>query len=273
MNSKNRQIHIKTLFVIGFCLLSLWISACERDVKSPLPAEDPKIPTYGYQIINEFPHSQEAFTQGLVYLDGFLYESTGLYGRSSLRKVNLADGQILQSISIQNQYFAEGITIFQNKIFQLTWQSNTCFVYDLVSFELLDQFSYSGEGWGITNDGTNLIMSDGTAFLRFLDPNTFTEIKRIEVTDSGTVVRRLNELEFIENEIFANVWLTNTIARISPVDGKVVGWIDLTGLLESEDCPEAIDVLNGIAYDPAEQRLFVTGKFWCKLFEIQLVKK
>jgi glutamine cyclotransferase len=242
-------------------------------MNSPLPIEDPKIPNYGYEIINEFSHSQEAFTQGLVYLNGFLYESTGLYGQSSLRKVNLADGQILQSISIQNQYFAEGITIFQNKIIQLTWQSYTCFVYDLVSFELLDQFSYSGEGWGITNDGTNLIMSDGTAFLRFLDPNTFTEIKRIEVTDSGTAVRRLNELEFIENEIFANVWLTNSIVRISPVDGKVVGRIDLTGLLESEDCPQAIDVLNGIAYDPAEKRLFVTGKFWCKLFEIKLVKK
>jgi glutaminyl-peptide cyclotransferase len=264
---------MKNLLIIVLNILNIWFFACERSVKSPLPAEIPKIPIYSYQIVNEFPHSQDAFTQGLVYLEGFLYESTGLYGQSSLRKVNLADGQILQSITIANQYFAEGITIFQDKIFQLTWQSNSGFVYDRETFELLEQFSYSGEGWGITNDGTNLIMSDGTAFLRFLDPNTFTEIKRIEVTDSGTAVRRLNELEYIENEIYANVWLTDMIARISPVTGEVIGWIDLTGLLESGDCPQTIDVLNGIAYDPVEHRLFVTGKFWCKLFEIQLVKK
>lgn len=273
MNKKRNQLYTRTGLIVCISITSFWLTSCDRSVKSPLLAEIPKTPTYGYQIVNEFPHSQDAFTQGLVYLDGFLYESTGLYGQSSLRKVNLSNGQILQSISLDNQYFAEGITIFQNKIFQLTWQSNTGFVYDKETFELLEQFSYSGEGWGITHDGSNLIMSDGTAFLRYLDPTALNEIKRIEVSDSGTTVRRLNELEFVEGEIYANVWLTNMIARISPSTGKVVGWIDLTGLLDSGDCSQPIDVLNGIAYDPAEKRLFVTGKFWCKLFEIQLVKK
>jgi glutamine cyclotransferase len=259
--------------VSSYLVICCLLVSCQRSVDSPLPRENPKIPIYSYQIINEFPHLQDAFTQGLVYLDGFIYESTGLYGHSSLRKLDLLSGQIQQSINIDNQYFAEGITIFQNKIFQLTWQSNTAFVYDKDTFELIEQFSYPGEGWGITNDGISLIMSDGTAFLRYLDPLTFQELKKIEVTDSGAAISRLNELEFVEGEIFANVWLTDLIAKISPSTGEVVGWIDLGDLLLSGDCLHPIDVLNGIAYDPAGKRLFVTGKFWCKLFEIQLIEK
>lgn len=256
--------------MVFLCLCNL---SCERDSKSSLSNETPQTPVYTYQVINEFPHSQDAFTQGLIYVDNILYESTGLYGQSSLRKVELSSGQVLQVIYLKNNYFGEGITLFQDRIIQLTWQSHLGFVYDKDSLKLLEEFTYPGEGWGITHDGSNLIMSDGTSYLRFLDPLNFSEIKRIEVTDSGIPVHRLNELEFVEGEIFANIWLTDRIARISPTSGKVLGWIELQGLLTPSDCPLSIDALNGIAYDPAEKRLFVTGKFWCKLFEIQLIKK
>lgn len=276
---KNILIHrkcekiIRLLSLLLMVLLCSWEFSCERDSKSPLPNETPPTPVYTYQVINEFPHSQDAFTQGLIYADHILYESTGLYGQSSLRKIELESGQVLQAIYLENNYFGEGITLFQDRIIQLTWQSHRGFVYDKDSLELLEEFTYPGEGWGITHDGSNLIMSDGTSYLRFLDPVNFSEIKRIEVTDSGVPVRRLNELEFVEGEIFANIWLTNRIARISPTSGKVLGWIELQDLLTPSECPLSIDVLNGIAYDPAEKRLFVTGKFWCKLFEIQLIKK
>jgi glutamine cyclotransferase len=226
---------------------------------------------YTYTIINEYPHDPTAYTQGLDYENGFLYEGTGIYGRSTLRKVDLTTGDILQIINLDPQYFGEGITIYGTKIIQLTWRENVGFVYDKNTFELLDEFYYPTEGWGITHNGASLIMSDGTATLHFLDPVTFAETGTIEVYDPDGPVAFLNELEYIQGEIYANVYLTDRIARISPTTGQVLGWIDLTGLLSPADIVFPVDVLNGIAYDPILDRLFVTGKYWPKLFEIDLV--
>ncbi|MCX5846402.1 MAG: glutaminyl-peptide cyclotransferase [Deltaproteobacteria bacterium] len=225
---------------------------------------------HGFRIINTYPHDPEAFTQGLVFHKGYLYEGTGRHGHSTLRKVELKTGGILKSHRLPIEYFGEGITIWQNKLIQLTWQSHTGFIYDLQSFRLLRTFSYPTEGWGITCDGNNLIMSDGTAILRFLDPRKFTMVKQIEVKDRGRPIPYLNELEYIKGEIFANIWDTGYIARISPQTGRVLGWIDLRGLYRLVDNGKRVDVLNGIAYDTKNNRLFVTGKFWPKLFEIRL---
>lgn len=229
------------------------------------------IPFYGYKVINIYPHDRSAFTQGLVFEDGYLYEGTGLRGHSTLRRVELETGNILKIRQIPDQLFGEGVTIYDNRIIQLTWQSNIAFVYDKESFELLKELNYSTEGWGITYDGNRLIMSDGTSTLYFLDPETFNEIGRITVSDGDGPVSRLNELEYVQGEIYANVWLTDYIARISPDTGQVIGWIDLKGLLSPEDKGEVVDVLNGIAYDVQKDRLFVTGKLWPKVFEIILI--
>jgi glutamine cyclotransferase len=229
------------------------------------------IPVYTYQVINVYPHDRTAFTQGLVFENGFLYEGTGIPGLSTLRRVDLETGNVLQVIDLDPLYFGEGITIFGDRIIQLTWLHNIGFVYDKYTFELLREFSYPTEGWGITHDGQNLIMSDGTSALHVLDPVTFAEVGLIDVYDASGPVAYLNELEFIKGEIYANVWLTNRIARIDPVTGQVVGWIDLTGLLDTADPVYPADVLNGIAYDASYDRLFVTGKFWPALFEIDLV--
>jgi glutaminyl-peptide cyclotransferase len=227
-------------------------------------------PTQGYRIIHVYPHDATAFTQGLIYLDGALYESTGLNGRSSIRMVDLASGRVLQRYDLPAEYFGEGLTNWGSNLYQLTWTSHKCFVYDRFSFRLLKTFTYSGEGWGLTHDRTSLIMSDGTAYLRFMDPNTFTETKRIQVTDGGKPVKELNELEYIRGEIYANIWQSDRIARISPTTGKVLGWIDLTGILPPQDRTSGDGVLNGIAYDEKGDRLFITGKLWPKLFEIKL---
>jgi len=227
-----------------------------------------EIPVYTYKVINAYPHDRNAFTQGLAFENGFLYEGTGLHGRSTLRRVELETGHILQMREIPAQFFGEGITLYENKIIQLTWQSNVGFVYDKDSFELLQEFNYPNEGWGITYDGTRLIMSDGTATLHFLDPETFDEIGQIEVCDNDSPVTRLNELEYVQGEIYANVWQVDCIARISPNTGRVIGWIDLDGLLSLQDRSVPVDVLNGIAYDQKDDRLFVTGKFWPRVFEI-----
>ncbi len=229
------------------------------------------IPNYSYTVVNVYPHDRNAFTQGLVFENGFLYEGTGLIGQSSLRKVELETGTVLQIRELPAPYFGEGITIYGNRIIQLTWLSKVGFVYDKNSFELLQEFSYSTAGWGITHDGKRLIMSDGTSRLHFLDPFTFEEIGWIEVYDLDGPVTRLNELEYIHGEIYANVWQTNRIARISPLTGQVVGWIDLAGLLSPEGLLYPVDVLNGIAYNPIKNRLLVTGKLWPKLFEIELI--
>jgi glutamine cyclotransferase len=230
-------------------------------------------PVYGYTVVNSYPHDPAAYTQGLVFVDGVLYEGTGRRGQSTLRRVNLETGEVLQKISLPDELFGEGIVIWQDKIIQLTWQSRLGFVYNRASFEQLAQFAYPTEGWGITHDGSRLIMSDGTANLYFWDPDTLAEIGRVEVTHNGQPVTRLNELEYINGEIFANIWQTNLIARINPDSGQVVGLIDLTGLLSEADRSQPVDVLNGIAYDAATDRLFVTGKLWPRLFEIELTEK
>lgn len=228
------------------------------------------VPVYTYRIVETYPHDRRAFTQGLVFEDGVLYEGTGLRGRSSLRRVDLASGAVLAVHELADELFGEGIAVFGDVVSQLTWQSNVGFVYDRESFELLRTFEYPTEGWGLTHDGRRLIMSDGTATLRFLDPESYEEIGRVDVLDRGTPVVRLNELEYIEGEVWANVWQTDRIARIEPSTGEVVGWIDLTGLLSEEDRAEPVDVLNGIAYDAEGKRLFVTGKLWPRLFEIEV---
>jgi len=229
------------------------------------------IPTYTYQVVRSYPHDPGAFTQGLEYVNGNLYEGTGLKGRSSIRKVKLETGEVLQRHDVSSEYFGEGITIWKNDLIELTWQSGTAFVYDSSTFQERRAFKYLGEGWGLTHDDVNLIMSDGTDRLRLLDPITFAERRRIQVTAGGVPVRNLNELEVVKGEIFANIWQTNMLARIAP-DGRVVGWIDLSGLLAPAERTR-VDVLNGIAYDRTNDRLFVTGKLWPKLFEIKIVEK
>ncbi|MFC1890552.1 glutaminyl-peptide cyclotransferase [Thermodesulfobacteriota bacterium] len=228
-------------------------------------------PLYTYRVINTYPHIRSAFTQGLVFADGRLYEGTGVKGRSTLRIVDLETGKIKRLRDLPARYFGEGITLFEDRIIQLTWRSNRGFVYDQESFELLREFDYPTDGWGITHDGKRLIMSDGTPTLTFLDPKTFLETGRVEVRDIGGALAGLNELEYIRGEVWANVWPTERIVRIDPADGRVTGWIDLEGLLGAEDRKRRVDVLNGIAYDAKEDRIFVTGKLWPKLFEIKLV--
>ncbi len=229
------------------------------------------VPVYTYRIINSYQHDPDAFTQGLVFNNSTLYEGTGLYGHSTLRKVELVTGKVLQVRELSSEFFGEGVTIYDDRLIQLTWKSKIGFVYDRDNFELLREFSYSTEGWGITHDGKHLIMSDGTARLYFLDPETFEYLSYIDVHDNNSPVTQLNELEYINGEIYANIWKTERIARISPQTGEVVAWIDLTGLLKPEDRTVQVDVLNGIAYDANNNRLFVTGKLWPKLFEIELV--
>lgn len=224
-----------------------------------------------YRVINSYPHDQQAFTQGLIYIDGHLYESTGIAGRSSLRMEELETGRILKFHDVPGKYFAEGLTDWGNTLIQLTWETHVAFVYDRSSFHLLRTFNYEGEGWGLTHDIKNLILSDGTATLRFFDPATFHEVRSITVKDQGKPVTQLNELEFIHGEIYANIWHTDRIARISPSTGKVIGWIDLKGLLPAGATSDPEAVLNGIAYDATRNRLFVTGKLWPKIFEIQIV--
>jgi glutaminyl-peptide cyclotransferase len=225
----------------------------------------------GYRIVHTYPHDPHAYTQGLVFIDGHLYESTGLNGRSSLRMDDLATGRVLQSASVPSQYFAEGLAPWGSMLVQLTWQSHVAFVYDRFSFRLLKTLHYDCDGWGLTSDGKNLIESDGTSEIRFFDPNTFHEVRHITVTDHGARIDQLNELEYIHGQIYANVWHTDRIARISPATGKVLGWINLAGLLPPGSVSDPEAVLNGIAYDAAHDRLYVTGKLWPKLFEIKVI--
>jgi glutaminyl-peptide cyclotransferase len=225
-------------------------------------------PVDGYQVVRSYPHDPGAFTQGLVYVDGFLYESTGIEGESSLRKVRLETGEVLQIHRLDKRYFGEGLAAWKDRLIQLTWQTGIGFVYDRETFRLLRTFTYTGEGWGLTHDGTRLIMSDGSSFLRFLDPETFQETGRLQVRDGGRPVENLNELQYIKGEVFANVFQTDRIVRIDPKTGRVIRWIDLSGLLSPQDA-RGVDVLNGIAYDAEKDRIFVTGKWWPRLFEIR----
>ncbi|MDD5711382.1 MAG: glutaminyl-peptide cyclotransferase [Smithellaceae bacterium] len=257
---------IKTIILTASALL------LETLLLVAVAAAGDNVPVYRYQIVNVFPHDPAAFTQGLIYRDGYLFESTGLKGRSSLRKVKLETGEILQRRNVDARYFAEGLTDWRGKLLQLTWQENTGFIYDESSFEPMGTFSYAGEGWGLTQDGKRIVVSDGSAYLRFLDPKTLQETGRLRVTAVGRSVPKLNELEYVRGKVYANIWKTDLIAVISPESGQVEAWIDLTGLLPASDrIGRLIDVLNGIAYDPASDRLFVTGKLWPKLFEIRIV--
>ena len=248
-------------------------------LKDPIICADPMVDfsdqgvvrTYRCKVVHAFPHDPNAFTQGLVYHHGFLYESTGLLGESSLRKVEIDTGHVLQCFRLPARYFGEGLTIWQDRLIQLTWTSRTGFVYDLNSFQLIKQFSYPTEGWGLTCNGSSLILSDGTSRLHFLDPESYAPKGQLNVVDRGRPVELLNELEYINGEIYANVWQTNRIARISAKSGQVVGWINLEGLPFEGTEVHPADVPNGIAYDRSNDRLFLTGKFWPKLFEVKLL--
>lgn len=251
-----------------FCCLLLLLLVSVRTVNSENKPAD-----FGYRIVHIYLHDPTAFTQGLIYLDGHLYESTGLNGKSSLRMVDLETGTVLQRHDLPPDLFGEGLTNWRSTLVQLTWKARTGFVYDRRSFRLLRTFHYDGEGWGLTQDGQHIILSDGSSSLRLLDPQTFREVRRIVVSDNGVEVHDLNELEYIHGEIYANIWQTNLIAMISPKDGHVVGWIDLSGLRPASVRANSDAVLNGIAFDATHNRLFVTGKLWPKLFEIQLVAK
>ena len=256
ISHKNAQ---KSLRVI-LCLLCLFVAGFTP-------------PQYGYRIVKTYPHDRTAFIQGFEFRDGVFYEGTGLVGRSSLRKVNLETGQIQLRYDVPPPFFGEGITVLNDQIFELTWQTQTGFVYDKASFKVKRSFNYPGEGWGLTNDGKQIYMSDGSSQIRIWDPAMLKEIRRITVKDGTKEVTNLNELEFVRGEIYANVWQTDRIARISPADGKVLGWIDLSGILPKGERPEPDAVLNGIAYDAASDRLFITGKLWPKIFEIKLLPK
>jgi len=232
----------------------------------------PAVTCYSYEVVNAYPHDERAFTEGLTFEDGFLYEGTGQKGRSSLRKVTLETGAVVASVALPDDYFGEGVAVCGDRIVQLTWQSGTGFVYDRSDFHLLRDFSFATEGWGITFDGSRLIMSDGTSTLHFLDPQTFEVEGHVDVRDRGVALTGLNELEYIDGLVFANVWPTDRIAMIDPGDGRVTGWLDLSGLLAFRPTTGRVDVLNGIACDAAGDRLFVTGKWWPWLFEIKLAQ-
>jgi glutaminyl-peptide cyclotransferase len=232
----------------------------------------PGAPVFGYQVVNVYPHDAKAFTQGLLYRDGALFESTGLNGQSTLRRVQLETGKILQQAKVDDRYFAEGLTDWGSRLVQLTWNTNIGFVYEVTSFKQLQTFRYSGEGWGLTHDDRAIIMSDGTPALRFLNPETLQETRRLQVKDGDLPVEDLNELEFVDGEIYANVWTTDRIAIIAPSTGQVTGWINLAGLMP-RGATSGDAVLNGIAYDAQRKRLFVTGKLWPRLFEITVRRR
>jgi glutaminyl-peptide cyclotransferase len=239
---------------------------------APSVADD--VVTYGYRVVAVYPHDRNAFTQGLFFRDGDLYESTGLRGHSSIRKVSLATGEVLRQHDLEDRYFGEGIVDWNDRLIAVTWKSETGMVFQLDDFSELRTFRYPGEGWGLTRNADNIIMSDGSDKLRFIDPETFEEVDSVTVSLRGNGLRDLNELEWIEGAIFANVWRTNWIVQIDPGTGQVIGTINLTGLLPGLDKVAGhTDVLNGIAYDAEKKRIFVTGKHWPKLFEIELVEK
>ncbi len=255
------------LIPVALALAGAWLAVWNAN------AAQGSLPTFGYTTLKVYPHDTRAFTEGLVYFDGALFESVGLNGQSDLRKVDLESGKVLQREIVPAQYFAEGLTLVGNKLIQLTWQTKKGFVYDRDSFKQLKTFTYPTEGWGLTYDGKRLIMSDGTSTLYFLDPLTQRRLGSVNVTGPDGPVLNLNELEFIDGQVYANVWQTDRIVRIDPRTGKVTALIDLTGLLPRTDMTAGADVLNGIAYDEKGKRLFVTGKFWPFVFQISLVPK
>jgi glutamine cyclotransferase len=276
--------HVRGIYSASVLLL-LFCAGCDQHPATSAPVPEPaRTPSsigrehpangqfwrYSYEIVNTFPHDRSAFTQGLVYLDGKLIESTGLNGHSTLREVELQSGRVLRQVVVPERYFAEGLAVLGGKAYQLTWQAQKGFVYDEASFQLEHEFAYTGEGWGLATDGHWLIMSDGTAQIRFLDPGTFKVERTIQVAVRDQRVSQLNELEYIQGEIFANVWRTDFVVRIDPTNGAVTGVINFAGLLAPADHDANTDVLNGIAYDIGNDRLFVTGKCWPKLFQVRL---
>jgi glutamine cyclotransferase len=261
------------IWVARFAVLGLLLAANVGTGRSWQRHERNSVPEYGFEIVRQFPHDSSAFTQGFTYRDGYFYEGTGRNGQSSVRQVRMESGEVVRKIDLTREFFGEGIALSGDNIVELTWQSHIGFVYSLGDFRRLRNFSYPGEGWGLAADGRDLYMSDGTAEIRVLDSETFAETRRIRVRDLGKPVDQLNELEFVEGEIYANIWHSNRIVRISPQTGQVVGWIDLSGLLSPIYQLDAEAVLNGIAYDPEHKRLFVTGKLWPKVFEIRVVPK
>jgi glutaminyl-peptide cyclotransferase len=275
MSRSRRRLAARPLLLAPF-LASL--AACGTDAPaaedgaSPLTAR-PRTPVYVADVVRSFPHDTSAFTQGLVFLDGVLYEGTGTVGKSSIRRVTLETGEVQQRRDLAPPHFGEGIALVGDRLYQLTWTSGVAFVYDRATFAPREEFRYEGEGWGLTTDGSQLYMSDGTAQLRVLDPATFAVTRRVTVTENGSPVRYLNELEWVKGELWANVWTSDRIARIDPQSGAITGWIDLTGLLPQSLRHGSEDVLNGIAYDATGDRIFVTGKNWARLFEITLRRK
>jgi glutamine cyclotransferase len=261
------SLYIFTLiFILGIFVIATTLNSLNF-------IHDDSVPIYTYEILQTYPHDPTAYTQGLAFDNGYLYEGTGLLGRSSLRKVELESGEVVQIHRLSEEFFGEGITVYREKIFQVTWRSRTGFVYDRNSFEVVDTFEIEREGWGLTHDGYSLILSDGTSSLHFLDLDTYEETRTVEVFDKNGPVVNINELEYVRSEVFANIWKTERIARIDPESGLVVGWIDLSGLSSHFNENTSIDVLNGIAFDGEEDRLFVTGKLWPKLFEIKITPK
>jgi glutaminyl-peptide cyclotransferase len=233
-----------------------------------LPAQT--TPRFDYIVVKEHPHNPQSFTQGLEFAGGELYESTGLVGQSGIFRIRLEDGKALEKLPLEQPYFGEGITLLGNRVFQITWQNQTGFIYQRSPLRRLRSFQYTGEGWGLTNDGKQLYMSDGTAQIRVIDPNTMREVRRINVNDAGRPLKNLNELEWWKGELLANVWMTDYVVRISPVDGRVTGWIDFSGLLKNSS---GADVLNGIAWNQKTDRLYVTGKLWPRIFEVKIVPR
>ncbi|MEE8249678.1 MAG: glutaminyl-peptide cyclotransferase [Gammaproteobacteria bacterium] len=261
LHSRKARAAIGTLLVAGIIVLTAWAQF----------AANGETELWTYEIVATIPHEPTAFTQGLVIHDGRLYESTGQYGESTLRRLELATGRVEKQIALSSAYFGEGITIFGERLYQLTWQNNLALVYDVETFDRVGAYRYDGEGWGLTHDGTHLIVSDGSAAIRFHNPETFEVVRRLVVLADGQPVGSLNELEYINGEIWANLWYQDRIARISPETGAVLGWIDLSGLYpRSRRASE--DVLNGIAYDAETDRLYVTGKNWPWLYQIAVVQ-
>lgn len=232
-----------------------------------------QVPTYSYEVVQSWPHDPQAFTQGLIIHEGILYESAGLYGQSTLRRVELESGKVKKKVKLDNTIFAEGLTLLGDRLYQLSWTNQKGFVYSIKDFKQAGEFAYDGEGWGLTNDGTHLILSDGSNSLRFLEPTTGKLVRMVSVMDGMHPIHELNELEFVKGEVWANIWHTDRIVRIDPANGKVLGWIDLAGLLPAARQQSPENVLNGIAYDAQHDRIFVTGKRWSRIFEIKLKPK
>jgi len=254
-----------------FCLQ--WLVSITVSADAETHHKQSNIKEYSYEVVNVYPHDPEAFTQGLIFQDGYLYESTGLFGKSSLRKVELETGQVLQQKTIDKKYFSEGLAANNKQLVQLSWNAGKGFIYNAETFELKQSFNYPGEGWGLTFYNDKFILSDGSSYLRFLDENNMQEVSRIQVLKDGQPVKKINELEMVKGNIYANIWLSDNILIISPQSGQVIGQVNLSGLREKHAKDPRGDVLNGIAYDAAGNRLFVTGKFWSKLFEISLIPR